>query len=42
MLAAAKYIGAGFFFYNSIKEMKSIILFSTIYATAFFESAGYP
>jgi len=35
MLAAAKYIGAGFFFYSSIKEMKSIKLFSAICALVF-------
>ena len=35
MLAAAKYNGAGFLFYNSIKEMESITLFLSIHATAF-------
>jgi hypothetical protein len=35
MLAAAKYIGAGLLLNKYIKEMKSITLYSSIYATAF-------
>jgi hypothetical protein len=35
MLAAAKYIGAGFFFYNSIKEIVNILFLLSCYFSTF-------